>query len=480
MVGGRQTDFETAKAGSVEPEAAQGVQDERLAAKLPQSYCAEIVLTPHQSKICKLTLIIIGIALLIEPIWTLRIFGWMFWAIFATLTFWRLLLILTGLIVRDRGTDSSHVAPPADTSDPIYSILVPVYKEAGMMVQLSQTLRAIDWPEDRLDIQILVEYDDAQTLAAAEAAVFPQHTRLTVIPPGPVRTKPHALNYGLSEARGDFICIFDAEDRPHPQQLKAAYDAFQAANQKLACVQAPLIAEQGPYSWLAEQWALEYAVQYGLLVPALAQLNLPLPIGGTSNHFKRSILIEVGGWDMYNVTEDADLGGRLARFGYDVSVIRPETLEDAPTSFSVWTAQRSRWVKGFMQTWCVVLRNPGLVYKQLGLIKMLTMQLNLTAAILAPLFHGPVFLVVLIAFSLEAVNLGWLGWGLLISGYSIGGLSDLLAPGRLTWRRLFTIATRPFYWPLHSLAAVRAVSELVKSPYLWAKTPHTPRPVETG
>ncbi|MFT5774722.1 glycosyltransferase family 2 protein [Hyphomonas sp.] len=183
------------------------------------------------------------------------------------------------------------------------------------------------------------------------------------------RTKPRALNYGLARARGAYVVVYDAEDRPDPRQLREAVAAFVrgVGTSRLACVQAPLVGMPEGGGWLSAQWALEYAIQFGRILPALARLGLPIALGGTSNHFNRARLIEAGGWDAWNVTEDADLGLRLARRGARVGMIAPPTLEAPPEQMGVWLAQRSRWLKGLLQTWLVLMRTLAASLREMGL-----------------------------------------------------------------------------------------------------------------
>ncbi len=346
------------------------------------------------------------------------------------------------------------------------------------MAQLAEALQALEWPSWQLDIQILLESDDLETLEAAKQANFPDGTRLTLIPPGGPRTKPNALNYGLASAMGKYLVVYDVEDRPDPGQLIAAYAAFQTASPRVVCAQAPLIGENAHRNWLSAQWGVEYDVQFGLLMPGLSVYRLPILIGGTSNHFKRDALLAMGGWDAWNVTEDADLGMRLARAGLWTEMITPPTYEDAPLKLGVWMAQRSRWIKGFLQTWFVLMRTPGKTARQMGGLEFLTMHLNLGGAILAPLLHAPFFVMAVFALFSQSFTIGFLGWGLLSSGLAVGLISDLAAPGRWSWMRLLAIMTRPVYWPLLSIAAYRAVWELAVKPFFWAKTPHTPKDAE--
>jgi cellulose synthase/poly-beta-1,6-N-acetylglucosamine synthase-like glycosyltransferase len=244
-------------------------------------------------------------------------------------------------------------------------------------------------------------------------------------------------------------------------------------------LQAPLIAENPDENWLSAHWALEYDVQFGLLLPGLTRLKMPILLGGTSNHFRLDALHALGGWDAWNVTEDADLGLRIARAGLRCAMISLPTFEDAPTDLDVWVAQRSRWVKGFIQTWLVLMRSPRVTLRELGLRQFIAANLSLGTAILAPLLFAPCMVIVLLALASNTLAIGPIGMTLLIAALMIGLVGDLCAPGRWHLRRMVAMLTRTFYWPLHFLAAVRAIWELAKDPFFWAKTPHKPRQTES-
>jgi cellulose synthase/poly-beta-1,6-N-acetylglucosamine synthase-like glycosyltransferase len=249
---------------------------------------------------------------------------------------------------------------------PVYSVLVPLYREQAVVGQLIASLERLNWPRSKLDIKLVCERDDFDTIGEIRARALPSNYELVLVPTGGPRTKPKALNYALQFARGEIIAVFDAEDRPHPDQLLEAWQAFQRGGDQLACVQAPLIIGNFRQNLLTRMFAFEYATLFRGLLPWLASQGLVIPLGGTSNHFRRSCLDQVGGWDAYNVTEDADLGMRLARFGYGIDVITRGTVEDAPVDYSVWHKQRTRWIKGWMQTWLVHGRNPYATWRELG------------------------------------------------------------------------------------------------------------------
>jgi glycosyltransferase XagB len=232
---------------------------------------------------------------------------------------------------------------------PVYSVVVALHREARVVPQLLAALAAIDYPRGKLDIKLVIEHDDRATRLAIEALDLPATYEVVVAPAGWPRTKPRALNIALPLVRGELLVIFDAEDAPAPCQLREAAERFLRAPRELACLQARLAIDNIEDSWLTRLFAIEYAVLFDVLNPGLAGLGLPLPLGGSSNHFRTEVLREVCGWDAWNVTEDADLGLRLARFGYGVGILPSSTQEEAPALIDAWLKQRRRWSKGWMR-----------------------------------------------------------------------------------------------------------------------------------
>ena len=381
-----------------------------------------------------------------------------------------------------------------DARLPRYGVLVALYREAGQVAPLLSALEALEWPRDRLDIRILCEIDDVETCAAVARELHDptrrgrrDHMHLTMVPVGEPRTKPKALAYGLPLVDSDLVVVFDAEDRPHPLQLREAYAAFAGGvagetSTDLACVQAPLTVHNGGHGWWARQFAFEYDTLFRGLLPALAAMRLPLPLGGTSNHFRRDVLDAVGGWDPHNVTEDADLGMRLARAGWRTGTITRPTWEEAPFRFVDWLPQRTRWFKGWMQTWLVHMRRPARAAAEFGLRGTLAFHVLVTGLVLSALVHpllawfvvragadfvshGPVALLrhPLLAFDLIT----------LLSGYACFAALGWESLKRLPRsRRLPTLLTLPLYWLAQSLAAWRALVQLVHRPHHWEKTTH--------
>ena len=386
--------------------------------------------------------------------------------VFAAIILFRLFVLGVAHFPQKRAGGADAATPLL----PVYTILIALKDEAAVMPQLARAIAALDYPAALIDLKLLIETADTATRAAIEAERWPEGTELLVVPPGSPQTKPRALNYGLARARGAYVVVYDAEDRPDPGQLRAAVEAFNRAGPQTVCLQAPLVGVPARGGWLARQWTLEYAIQFGLIVPALARLGLPIALGGTSNHFRRTVLVAAGGWDAWNVTEDADLGLRLARLGLRVGAIASPTLEAPPEKGGVWLAQRSRWLKGYVQTWCVLTRGRGDTGADaLPPAAQISVQLTLGAAILSALVHGPWALWCTACLISPGLSLGPLGTSALVLSLITGIASATLAPGR---QRLSVILTLPLYWPLQTIAMTRALWSLARAPHYWAKTPH--------
>jgi cellulose synthase/poly-beta-1,6-N-acetylglucosamine synthase-like glycosyltransferase len=363
---------------------------------------------------------------------------------------------------------------------PVYSVIIPLRGEARMVDQLLSAIEGLHYPADKLDVIIAVEADCHGTRAAITAREH--RIQITVVPvaPSEPRTKPKALNVALPLARGQYTVIYDAEDRPDADQLRCALQAFRTAGNELACVQARLCMDTTA-SWHARFFTAEYAGQFDFFLPRLAAFDLPLPLGGSSNHFRTKTLRDVGGWDPYNVTEDADLGMRLARLGYRCGVIDSTTYEEAPANIRRWLGQRSRWFKGWMQTWLVHMRNPFQLFQDLGPRGFFTFQAVVGGNALVALAH--------LAFLIGAFwELGALLFNdrssaatLFFAYYFVTAAFGYFASALFGWcglryrnvpRKIQILAWTPIHWALLSAAACWAAGELILSPFRWRKTEH--------
>lgn len=365
-------------------------------------------------------------------------------------------------------------APPvAADLLPVISILVPLYGEAEIAPRLVRRLERIDYPRDRLDLLLVVEADDRPTRAALERADLPDWMRIVISPAGRLRTKPRALNVALSQCRGSIIGVYDAEDAPAPDQLLKVAARFAQAGPDVACLQGILDFYNARTNLMSRAFALEYAVWFRLVLPGFERLGLVLPLGGTTLFFRRAVLEELGGWDAHNVTEDADLGLRLTRHGWRTEMLDSVTLEEANSSPLPWIKQRSRWIKGYVMTWAAHMRSPVALWRVLGTVRFLALQaqfgLSVLQALLAPFLWAFWFLhpdslpplAVWGAALLLVLALGLDLWMAAVAHRRAG-----LGFGR-AW-----VFVLPVYHVLATLAAVKALADLVIRPFHWEKTHH--------
>ena len=387
--------------------------------------------------------------------------------------------IFRGVLAWLGGTERPDQSSPPTVDDalPRYTILVPLYREANVLPRLIQALVALDYPSSKLDIMLIVEVDDQDTASVAEGLALDRRFHIVRVPPGMPRTKPRACNYALGFALGEFTVIYDAEDRPEPDQLRKAVAKFRQSPKEIVCLQAHLNFYNANENWLTRLFALDYALWFDTLLPGLEFLQVPIPLGGTSNHFRTSQLRALGAWDPYNVTEDADLGIRIARMGMRVTMLNSTTFEEAPTNLGGWLKQRSRWLKGYMQTWLVHMREPHVLLRDIGWRGFFALQLFLSGSVLSALVNPLLWLIFLTSnnfmspltdrVSAIIALLGLLGGNLVLTGLAIS------APRKRGWNELapygFTVA---FYWALISIAAWRGLWQLITRPFHWEKTEH--------
>ena len=368
---------------------------------------------------------------------------------------------------------------PPDEELPVYSVLIPLRNEAGMVPQLFASMAALDYPGERLDIKFVVEAKSVATIAAVRARLGDPRFSLVSVPDALPRTKPKALDFALPLCRGEHVVVFDAEDMPDADQLWKAALRFRD-DPDIACLQAQLVIDNGRRNWLTALFAGEYAGLFMVLLPALARWRLPMPLGGTSNHFRLRVLRELGGWDAYNVTEDADLGMRLARRRLRVEMLASATRESAPAQFLPWIGQRTRWMKGWMQTFIVHNRDPGRLAAEMGAPAMLAFEALVLGMIIAPILHCGFALVLLVRWASGATEFSGAGWAtlylaMLALGY--GSAWAMTARGLKRLKQTSLLPAQlllPVYWLLIGFATIRAAHDLMVRPFYWFKSPHRP------
>ncbi len=371
----------------------------------------------------------------------------------------------------------------SDKDLPVYSVLCPLYKEASVLPQFLENIDRLDYPKNKLDVLLLLEENDTETIEAAEKLNRPDYLRIIIVPHSMPKTKPKAANYGLSMAQGEFVVVYDAEDQPEPMQLKKAVLGFSKSAKNVACLQAKLNYYNPSYNLLTRLFTAEYSLWFDLVLPALQSIDTTIPLGGTSNHFRTRELIELHGWDAFNVTEDCDLGARLFKVGKKTAIIDSVTLEEANSDTGNWIRQRSRWIKGYFQTYLVHMRNPIKLVQQLGwhaLIFQLVIGARTTFMLINPilwiatisyftlysivgptiesLYPAPIFYMAV--FSLAAGNFVYL------YNYMIG------CAKRGQWELIKFVFLVPVYWLFVSIAAIKAFIQLLYKPHYWEKTNH--------
>lgn len=396
--------------------------------------------------------------------------------------FYKVMLSVIAIFVyRKKKKVNIHALPKKNL--PIYTILIPLYKENEITLSnLFANLKKIHYPKHKLDIKILIEKDDETTTNILKKLNLPSFYEFIYIPAGHPRTKAKACNYGLQFARGEYLTLYDAEDQPDPYQLKLALHTFQKDEQgKLACVQSRLNFYNASENWLTKMFTIEYTYWFDLLLPALEFLHTPIPLGGTSNHFKTAILKKIDAWDPYNVAEDADVGIRLERLGYKTRVIASTTYEEANCQLINWLKQRTRWIKGYMQTYIVHMRQPFKLLKAIGLRGFLGFQLFVGGTVLSNLCY--VLLWVLFGISLFLTTeqnlyffpqhfLTIAHFNLVAGTIGVIFLNFLGILQRKKYSLSLISITAPLYWLLISIASYRALYQLFFNPSYWDKTEH--------
>ncbi len=363
---------------------------------------------------------------------------------------------------------------------PKISILVPLYREREIAGRLVRRLGRLNYPRELLDICLVLESDDRVTREALQAARLPRWMRQVQVPAGRLKTKPRALNYALDFCKGSIIGVYDAEDAPEPDQLFRVVRRFHERGPEVACLQGVLDFYNSRSNWLSRCFTIEYATWFRVVLPGLERLGFVIPLGGTTLFFRRAALEEIGGWDAHNVTEDADLGIRLARRGYRTELLPTLTEEEANCRVWPWIRQRSRWLKGYAITWAVHMRRPARLWRDLGAWRFLGVQLLFLGALsqflLAPLLWSfwtlplgvshplagvlsptALYLLAALFFMSELVTLlvGWLA----------------LAPGRHRGLWIW-LPSLHLYFPLATIAAYKGLWELIAKPFYWDKTEH--------
>ncbi|MEL7256011.1 MAG: glycosyltransferase [Pseudomonadota bacterium] len=438
--------------------------------------------TWSRARAVRLTVIAAALMALIAVTWAFPSQVFAVFAIWAIFTLFVSAIFKTVAFVAHKTVAPDREAFQSVRGDPLpkVSILVPLYKETEVLHALVARLNRLTYPKCLLDVLLVIEEADETTRDMLATIDLPPWIRAVVVPDGQPRTKPRAMNYALDFCEGDIIGVYDAEDAPEPDQITQVARRFQALPPEVACIQGVLDYYNPRQNWLSRCFTIEYATWFRVIMPGVAQLGWAIPLGGTTLFFRRNVLEHLGGWDAHNVTEDADLGFRLARHGYRTEMLATVTEEEANCRPWAWIRQRSRWLKGYMTTYIVHMRRPGRLLRQLGLWKFIGFQAHFLTA-LSQFFLAPVlwsFWLVLFGlphpldpFLTREVMIA-LGTAFLVIEMLNLALYASAVAGRRHRHLLAWTPTMHFYNPLGAIAAYKALYELVMKPYFWDKTQH--------
>jgi glycosyltransferase XagB len=443
---------------------------------------ARSLLTRRQRNVLIGLVIAVAVGAVLDPRLTVIVLvGW------ATVSYLVAVIYRAYLFARSSKVDALEIVTDEDallvpeSELPFYTVMIPAYREASVINKLIGKLAELDYPAERLEVLILVEEDDQETLDALRTADPPQHFQMVVVPPAEPRTKPKALNFGLTLARGDIIAVYDVEDAPDILQLRRAAVALLRCGPEVGCLQAKLSYSNAMQNIINRWFTIEYSMWFSFFLPGLASLNAPIPLGGTSNHFRRSALRALGGWDPYNVTEDCDLGIRMFREQYQIKVLESTTLEEANSDFVNWAKQRSRWYKGYLQTFLILLRSPWTLVRQIRPKGMLHLCAFVggtpVLAVLNPIFwiltvvwftaHPEVLKQI---FPAPVYYIGLLLWA--FGNFLLWYLTVLTARHTRSEGLVMAAVLVPVYWVMMSIAAAKAILQLATTPSFWEKTTH--------
>lgn len=444
---------------------------------------AQTVFTPTQIIFAWALVTLVSLGLVFNPITTLISINLLMTLFYlGNFVFKAVLIWAGGSKQYTREQEVSSAVPLLSDDDlPVYTVLVPMFREPDVLPILANALRELDYPTSKLDIKIVLEEGDDETYQAALSLGLEGIFEIIRVPPSLPQTKPKACNYALQFARGDYLVIYDAEDKPEPDQLKKVLVTFNRSPENVACVQCRLNYFNREENWLTRLFTLDYSLWFDLMLPGLEKLKVPIPLGGTSNHFKMEVLRELHAWDPFNVTEDADLGIRMTQKGYEVRLADSTTFEEANVSQINWIRQRSRWIKGYMQTFLVHTRRPIHLMKTIGPMGVLGFLFFIGGTILSGILN-PIFWAIFIYWLMNMTGIFdplfppamlYLSLFNLLIGNGLFIFIMMLAPFRRNWMQLAPYSlTVMWYWVIMSIAAWKGGWQLITKPFYWEKTHH--------
>ena len=461
-----------------------------FAQRYPEQSSARVTSGPQKIAILA-ALAVLAACFALDWLRTLIVLNGLFLAFYAVTVLFKVWLIGAS-VGADRELDftAEQIAALDEADLPVYSILVPLYREAASLPHLLEGLRCLDYPREKLDVLLLLEEDDEETRQAARLAELPRYMRAIVTPNAEPKTKPKACNLGLALARGDYLVIYDAEDRPDPDKLKKAVLGFAACPPEVVCLQAKLNFYNQRQNLLTRWFTTDYSTWFDLLLPGLDRIGGPIPLGGTSNHFKVDALRSLLGWDPFNVTEDCELGVRLAQQGMKTRMLNSTTWEEACSRPGYWIRQRSRWVKGYVQTYLAHQRVPLRLLRSLGPLGALSFHVMVGGTFVSLLVNPIYWAMTAFWFSVQPllgkddailrVLTGIFPTPLVLCGLLclfVGNFVFLYGSVLATYKRGYFDLVKyclgvPLYWVMGCVGAWKGFLQLFTRPSYWEKTRH--------
>jgi cellulose synthase/poly-beta-1,6-N-acetylglucosamine synthase-like glycosyltransferase len=427
-------------------------------------------------------LVVFGLFLVYSPVNTIIAFNVLSVLFYTSFSLYKFRMIYDALgHTFELPVTEEEIAALDERELPVYTIMIPLYREAAVLPKLAESISQLDYPPSKLDVKLILEEDDLETQAAIKALALPPHFKVVIVPDAQPKTKPKACNYALIQAEGKYVVIYDAEDRPDSDQLKKIVVAYSKAEERIVCIQCKLNYYNRDQNLLTRWFTIEYSSWFDLFMPGLDAADSPIPLGGTSNHLVRDKLIELGAWDPFNVTEDADLGVRLHKFGYKTAIVDSTTYEEANSDLYNWIRQRSRWVKGYIQTWLVHMRHPVKLGRQMGWRSWWSFQFVIAGTFVGFLLNPFYWVLTTLWLATQAGFIRVLfpsfvyfaaAAGLYIGNFvftyiNVAGVLRRGYPELVKYALL-----SPLYWALMSVGAYKGLFQLFYRPFYWEKTVH--------
>ncbi len=392
---------------------------------------------------------------------------------YSLLNFYRLQMVFT----KDKIKDVPEPAIDKNRKEfPLVTILVPLKQENEVIHQTFSAISNLNYPSSSIQGIIIVESTDTLTKKSIETSIIPDGFEVMEIPTLPPFTKGRAIQRALLVAKGKYITIYDAESRPEPNQVIKAVEILEKEKGK-TCLQSIIRIENAKENEITSFFASEFWDWYDKRMVNLHKRGIPFGLGGNSFFLATETLKEVGGWDPFNVTEDAELTVRLIKNNVDIKLMNSITHEACPSTMKNWIKQRTRWSKGLLTTSIIHLISGKFGFKGFTFKQWYHFWLRMYVGNLIPFFFAFIFILFLFqSFSYEnfvlvnivlAINLVP---SLIVSMWADKKNFNTMGI-KIRIHNLFAVTL--IYWGMYLWAGFRANYEFLFSPLKWHKTDHS-------